>query len=88
MILHLFRVVLGVLAGLGMVWAVSASQPDIVERVDPVVRDGMLYIDADSQLHINNDLRHAAERGVPLYFTADVQTVSYTHLTLPTNREV
>lgn len=75
MILHLFRVVLGVLAGLGMVWAVSASQPDIVERVDPVVRDGMLYIDADSQLHINNDLRHAAERGVPLYFTADVQIV-------------
>lgn len=75
MILHLFRVVLGVLAGLGMVWAVGASQPDIVERVDPVVRDGMLYIDADSQLHINNDLRHAAERGVPLYFTADVQIV-------------
>lgn len=75
MILHLFRVVLGVLAGLGMVWVVNASQPDIVQRVDPVVRDGMLYIDADSQLHINNDLRHAAERGVPLYFTADVQIV-------------
>lgn len=75
MILHLFRVVLGVLAGLGMVWVVNASQPDIVQRVDPVVRDGMLYIDADSQLHINNDLRHAAERGVPLYFTADVHIV-------------
>lgn len=73
---QLFRLVLGLVAGFVMAFAVSASQPDVIERVEPVVRDGMLYIDADSHLQINSDLRHAAERGVPLYFTADLDIVS------------
>lgn len=75
MILRLFRVVFGVLVGLGMFVAVSAADSDAVERVEPVVRDGMLYIDADSRLQMNSELRHAAERGVPLYFTADLQII-------------
>ena len=43
-----------------------------IERIDPVVRDGRLEIDADVRFELNNQLRDAAQRGVPLYFTADL----------------
>ncbi|MEI2415292.1 DUF4390 domain-containing protein [Orrella sp. JC864] len=43
-----------------------------VTRIDPVVRDGMLHIDADVHFDLNDQLRDAAERGLTLYFTADV----------------
>lgn len=47
-----------------------------VLRVDPVVQDGKLYIDADVDFAVTGDLRNAAQKGVPLYFTADVEIVS------------
>lgn len=47
-----------------------------VLRVDPVARDGRLYIDADVQLELDGDLRNVVQRGVPLYFTADLEIVS------------
>ncbi len=47
-----------------------------VTRVEPVVRDGKLYIDADVDLNVSGDLRNVAEKGVPLYFTADLEIVS------------
>jgi len=47
-----------------------------VLRVDPVARDGRLYIDADVQLQLDGDLRNVVQRGVPLYFTADLEIVS------------
>ncbi len=48
-----------------------ASEPRVT-RVDPVVRGGNLEIDADIEFELNQQLRDAAQRGVPLYFTADL----------------
>ncbi|MDS1139297.1 DUF4390 domain-containing protein [Pusillimonas sp. SM2304] len=53
--------------------------PDEGERVvsvEPVVRDGKLYIDADIDFSVTGDLRNAAQKGVPIYFTADLEIVS------------
>lgn len=47
-----------------------------VVQVDPVVHDGRLYVDADVDIEVAGELRNAAEKGVPLYFTADVEIVS------------
>ncbi len=47
------------------------AEPRVV-RVDPVVRNGRLEIDADIEFELNQQLRDAAQRGVPLYFTADL----------------
>jgi hypothetical protein len=47
-----------------------------VTRVEPVIEDGKLYIDADVDFSVNGDLRNAAEKGVPIYFTADLEVVS------------
>ena len=41
-------------------------------RIEPVIRDGKLEIDAEVDFQLNDQLRDAAERGLPLYFTADV----------------
>jgi hypothetical protein len=43
-----------------------------IERIDPVVRNGRLEIDADVSFVLNDQLRDAAQRGVPLFFTADL----------------
>jgi len=48
-----------------------AADPRIA-RIDPVVRDGHLEIDADVRFDLNDQLRDAAQRGLPLYFTADL----------------
>jgi len=53
----------------------APSGGERVTRVDPVVRDGKLYIDADVDLDVTGDLRNVAEKGVPLYFTADLEIV-------------
>ncbi|MGB3289857.1 MAG: DUF4390 domain-containing protein [Burkholderiaceae bacterium] len=47
-----------------------------VVKVEPVVRDGELFIDADVELAVTGDVRNAAQKGVPLYFTADLEIVS------------
>lgn len=53
----------------------AASGP-AVERVEPVVHDGALFIEADTRFELSGELRDAAYRGVTLYFTADVEIVS------------
>jgi len=50
---------------------VYASEPTVT-RIDPVIRDGKLEIDAVVDFQLNEQLRDAAERGLPLYFTADL----------------
>ncbi|OZI33435.1 hypothetical protein CEK29_21535 [Bordetella genomosp. 5] len=57
----------------GMVGAsiAQAAEP-VVTRVEPVIRDGKLVIDADIDFPLNEQLRDAASRGVSLYFTADL----------------
>ena len=52
------------------------SEGERVVQVEPVVRDGKLYIDADVDLDVTGDLRNAVQKGVPLYFTADLEIVS------------
>lgn len=46
-----------------------------IVRVDPVARHGQLYIDADADLAISEELHNVAEKGVPVYFTADLSIV-------------
>lgn len=53
-----------------------ANENTRVLRIDPVARDGKLYLDADVDLDVQGDLRNVAQKGVPLYFTADVEVVS------------
>src|SRR5690606_40860211 len=48
-----------------------AAEPRVA-RIDPVIRDGKLEVDADVDITLNSQLRDAAERGLPLYFTADL----------------
>ncbi|WP_407849767.1 DUF4390 domain-containing protein [Bordetella petrii] len=43
-----------------------------VTRIEPGIRDGSLEISADIDFPLNDQLRDAAERGLPLYFTADI----------------
>ncbi|WP_323018278.1 DUF4390 domain-containing protein [Castellaniella sp.] len=44
-----------------------------VIRIDPLVQQGQLLIDADVNFTLDGDLRDAAQKGVPLYFTADLE---------------
>ncbi|MER1967473.1 DUF4390 domain-containing protein [Castellaniella sp. GW247-6E4] len=53
---------------LGQAWA----EP-LVERVEPLAQDGRLLIDADIAFSLTDELRSAAEKGVPLYLTADLR---------------
>ena len=53
-----------------------ADDQNQVVRVDPVARDGKLYLDAEIQLDVQGDLRNVAQKGVPIYFTADTEIVS------------
>lgn len=48
-----------------------ANEPHVA-RIEPVIRDGKLEIDAEIEFALNDQLRDAAERGLPLYFTADL----------------
>lgn len=58
------------LLGAGTVAAQSGFER--VVRVDPIVRDGELYIDADVEFEVSPELRTAAQKGVPVYFSADL----------------
>lgn len=44
-----------------------------IQHVEPVVRDGKLYIDADVAFELSPELEEAAYKGVPLHFTAEVE---------------
>lgn len=49
------------------------SSGDQVSRIEPVLRDGRLYVDADVDMTLSPSLRHMAGRGIPIYFTADLK---------------
>lgn len=46
-----------------------------VLRIEPVLAETGLNINADVYLPVSDELRHYAERGVMLYFTADLEIV-------------
>lgn len=49
---------------------------DRIERIDPILRNGQLYIDADIEFELSSELRDAAQKGLPLYLTVDLD-ISY-----------
>ena len=53
----------------------AASGSPQVLRIEPLLADGWLNIDADIHLPVSDDLRSFAEKGVALYFTADIEIV-------------
>jgi len=54
----------------------QSPEEDSVVRIDLMVRDGRLYVDADIIFTPSDEWRHAMERGLPAYFTADLELVS------------
>jgi len=59
-----------------MMLALTASAQHIL-RIEPLLTpDGRLEISADLDLALNNALRESAERGVALYFTADLEILA------------
>ena len=57
----------------------SESAPAPMEQVisvTPHIRDDKLYIDADIEFELSDELRQAAYKGVALHFTADVELTS------------
>ena len=50
-----------------------ATSGERVVKVEPRIRDEKLYIDADVEFELSPELRTAAEKGVPLYFTVEVE---------------
>ena len=52
--------------------AAQASEARIL-RIEPLPQDGQLTMDLDVALDLNRSVLEAAEHGVPLYFTYDVQ---------------
>lgn len=54
----------------------GASAQEQVVQITPHIRDDQLYIDADVDFEISSELRTAAEKGVPIYFVAELQIKS------------
>lgn len=54
--------------------ALYAEQAQVT-RIEPLLRDGQLLLDADIAFTLRSELKDAAEKGVPLYFTADLRIV-------------
>lgn len=59
------------LAGVGTTVAQSVTEQ--IVSIDPVVREGQLHIDAQVQFEVSPELRTAAQKGVPIYFSADLK---------------
>ena len=59
----------------GLLFLVSAAaraDEGRIERIEPVLHQGQLWLNADIDFVLGDDLQDAARRGVPLYFTADL----------------
>ena len=50
----------------------SDAQADVL-RIEPVVVDGQLSVDIDTQLSLNSTMRQALDRGLPLFFSIEVK---------------
>lgn len=52
--------------------SVAASAEARITRIEPLIGEGQLTMDLDASLKLSPVILEAAERGVPLYFTLDV----------------
>lgn len=74
----IFRLVLVLLLALTTVLPPLVAQAyaqDQITHIEPVIRDGWVDIDADIDFALSDELRNAAQKGVSIYFTADLQIV-------------
>lgn len=51
--------------------AVRANDEQVV-RIEPILRQGQLLLEADINFTLSDELHDAARKGLPLYFTADL----------------
>jgi len=70
------RVVFTLLLQLFLVPLMAQPEDGSVVRIEPVVRDGKLYVQADVTFTPSDAWRRAMQRGLPAYFTADLELVS------------
>jgi hypothetical protein len=61
---------------LGLLAQVAVAQDAQFTTVQPLIKNGQLYIDADAEIQVSDELRTAAIKGVPLYFTANLEIIS------------
>jgi len=54
----------------------AQQEDDRVVRIDPVIRNGQLIIDADIDFTPGDAWHRAMQQGLPAYFTADLEVVS------------
>ena len=52
--------------------SVTRAEDSQIVRIEPVLRQGQLLLDADIDITLSDELHDAALKGVPLYFTADL----------------
>lgn len=71
---RLLLLILVCFLGIAQAQQTSPDGPQVL-RIEPLLADGWLHIDADVRLPVSDDLRFFAERGVTLYFTADLEVV-------------
>ena len=55
-----------------LVSAVTRADDGRIERIEPILQQGQLLLNADIDFTLDSDLADAAHKGVPLYFTADL----------------
>jgi hypothetical protein len=60
---------------LAFVWRSHAQEVATasINRIDPLVVNGQLSLDIDIELQLNTTMRQALSRGVPLYFSLDLE---------------
>lgn len=60
----------------GLLFLVSAAaraDDGQIKRIEPVLHQGQLLLNADIEFTLDDDLQEAARKGLPLYFTADLE---------------
>jgi len=72
MLRHLLFLLLFSFLSLVRAQEATFGEPTVLS-IEPVLSEGWLNIDAEVHLPLSDELRYSAERGVTLYFTADVE---------------
>jgi hypothetical protein len=74
-VLHLLRWLCLVTVLVGGAAPSAMASDAAVQRVEVIAEGDLLLLDADVDISLPTQLENAAARGVPLYFTADVEVI-------------